>query len=312
MPKQNKSHPEWAKVTSLTAVADRDPKVVHRVDQSQPPLTEPEVDAALAELNDDTFVKRFKQTFTRVERSYNDVPPPMQTIGLVSFTPAKGARPNKNGVFGFAKLRGNYSNEAEANQRAEYLIRHVSSFHKIYHTFVGRPFPMTMSSDYSAEVSEIEMQKDAVTSISESIKCKRDEERYTNNEIKTRQKALYDESEKAKLDDGTGPVPDDSSLDFYITTAVKAAQTAWFFQQHMAKIRENSEKATQTQAIYHKAVKCMADLDLTHPEYKQLYYDKYIDARADLTLDTDSANDNFLKYMLTDTDMSFMDAEVKG
>ena len=54
----------------------------------------------MPELNNTAYTEKFP----RVDRTYADPPPLMQTIGLL-FTPAKGATPNENGVFGFIKLR---------------------------------------------------------------------------------------------------------------------------------------------------------------------------------------------------------------
>jgi hypothetical protein len=137
-----KEHPEWEKEHSLTAPADRDREKKWRPEQGAPPLTEDEVEAAISTLDNTSFTVKF----SRVDRTYADPPISLQTIGLLSFTPAKGATPNDNGVFGFAKLRGNYASELEAKQRAEAIIRNVDSYHQIYHTYVGRPFPVTASS----------------------------------------------------------------------------------------------------------------------------------------------------------------------
>ena len=143
-----KNHPEWEKENSLTSPEDRDIQNKWRPEQGAENLTEEEVSNAMFELNN----KDFTDKFPRVDRTYADPPPPMQTIGLVSFTPAKGAKPNENGIYGFAKLRGNYPNTEEAEQRAEFLIRNVDSYHQIYHTYVGRPFPITASSSDIAEL----------------------------------------------------------------------------------------------------------------------------------------------------------------
>ena len=61
----------------------------------------------------------------------------MQNIGLISFVPAKGATPNDNGVFGFAKLRGNFSTNIDMvihNNEAEIspLILKVFSDERFY------------------------------------------------------------------------------------------------------------------------------------------------------------------------------------
>jgi len=142
-----KDHEEWQKENSLTCPEDRDRINKWKPDQTAPVLTQEQADEALKELNNTAFTDKFP----RIERTYADPILPMQYIGLISFTPAKGATPNENGVYGFAKLRGNFSSEIEANERAEFIIRNIDSHHQIYHTYVGRPFPITNSSKYSAK-----------------------------------------------------------------------------------------------------------------------------------------------------------------
>ena len=77
--------------------------------------------------------------------------------------------------------------EQEADQRAEFLIRNVDSYHQIYHTYVGRPFPMTASSKYSAETNEIDIRKEMTESISNDVKQKKQDELKTVQEIKKRE-----------------------------------------------------------------------------------------------------------------------------
>ena len=122
--------------SSLSAPSDRNRETKWRPDQKSPPLTETQVDNALKTLNSSTFVEKFP----KIERRYADPPVELQRYGLISFVPAKGATPNKNGIYGFAKLRGNFNTSTECNERAEYLIRNVDSYHQIYHAYVGRQF----------------------------------------------------------------------------------------------------------------------------------------------------------------------------
>ncbi len=42
-------------------------------------------------------------------------------------------KPNKYGVYGFAKIRGTFANVDESDQRALELIQKHDSVHKIYH-----------------------------------------------------------------------------------------------------------------------------------------------------------------------------------
>jgi len=291
-----KQHPEWEKENSLTAPADRDRKNKWRPEQGAPALTETEVTDAITALNNTAFIKKFP----RVDRTYADPPPPMQNIGLVSFTPAKGATPNENGVFGFAKLRGNYSTTIEANQRAEFLIRNVDSYHQIYHAYVGRPIPMTDSSDYSAETSEVEIRREMTKSTSSNIKNKRDEERQVVKEMKDREEQLLEESRKAQADDGSGEPNAEDPYELYITLCVKKAQLSWNYLEHVKKMEE-------VKAVVIKTRKELAVLDQNHPDFKDTYFKKYMDARKKAGLDETvrESQDNFIKYMVEDAKLDF-------
>ena len=60
-----------------------------------PPLSLDESDRAFEVLNDNSYVGL---KFPRVDRVYADPAIVNQVYGLISFVPAKGAKPNENGV----------------------------------------------------------------------------------------------------------------------------------------------------------------------------------------------------------------------
>lgn len=272
--------------SSLTTPDDRDKVNKWKPDQSIPPLTNSEATLALAELNKTDFVDKFP----RVDKTYQDPLIPMQNIGLISFVPAKGATPNEKGIFGFAKLRGNYGTEMESNQRAEYLIRNVDSYHQIYHTYVGRPFPITNSSDYSAVTDEVEIRKDTATAMSNAVKDKKEIEHQQIKEIKDREKQLIEESKREEVD----------PYDEYITQRVKKSQLMFTYLEHQKKMAEIKEIIIKTRKI-------IAEMDETYPEFKNSFYDKYMKARdeAGIKETKEEAADNFIKYLVEDADLGF-------
>jgi hypothetical protein len=155
---------------SLTAPADKD-KTKENTFKLGVNLTENDVSHAMKELNVTSFVDRFP----RVEKFYADPNiPSLQTYSLISFLPAIGATPDKDGVFGMLKVRGTFGTEEEANLKAENLIRTVDSYHSIYHIYTGRPFPLTNNKKYINEVLEIDLKKKAVEINSTEIRKKRD------------------------------------------------------------------------------------------------------------------------------------------
>lgn len=283
-------HPEWQKENSLTSPEDRDRINKWRPEQSAPDLTAEQSELAFNELNNTSFTDKFP----RVDRTYADPIIPMQYIGLISFVPAKGATPNENGVFGFAKLRGNYSNEIDANQRAEYLIRNVDSYHQIYHTYVGRPFPITSSSKYSAETSEIEIRKEMTTDISTGIKEKKMEEQATIRDMKEREEKLLEEAKIGEVD----------PYDEYITLRVKKAQLSFTYLEHIKKLKE-------VKGIILKTRKQVEEMDEKYPEYQNTYYEKYMQARKDAGLKEtkEQADSNFIKFLVEDEPLPGIDTE---
>ena len=88
-------------------------------DQSVAPLTNDEAIEALKELNITSFVEKFP----KIDRTFADPSISMQNYSLFSFIPAKGASPNEQGIFGFAKIRGTYQSELEASQWRKFHTR---------------------------------------------------------------------------------------------------------------------------------------------------------------------------------------------
>lgn len=276
--------------STLTAPSDRNPDKKFQLDQNVPPLEGKELQDAVQELNNNAFVQRFPA----VERRYADPPIDLQKIGLISFIPAKGATPNDNGVYGFAKLRGNYSSVDEADQRAEYLIRNVDSYHQIFHTFVGRPFPLTESSDYSKEVNRVDLRKEVSDTIADDVRKKREKEQREIEEVKQKEKELL---EDVKRDE-------EPTDDRYTTLRVKKAQLTWTYL-------ETSKKLEEMRGLIAKARYEINRLDESHPQLKNTYMVRYIDARkqAGLPVDQQSAEKSFMKYLVEDVHIPEIDDE---
>lgn len=120
-------------------------KVAQKPDMEAPSLTDAETLEAEHLLN--------RGRYPAVERSFVDPAQPQQAVALVSFLPCEGATPNRLGLFGFAKVRGVYSTEKEAHDRAVHLIRNIDSVHTIHHVRVGHAFPVG-DSDFQERWSE--------------------------------------------------------------------------------------------------------------------------------------------------------------
>jgi hypothetical protein len=285
------------KESSLTAPEDRDLSHKWMPDQASPALTLTEGNEAVKVLKNTDFTDKFP----KIDRTYADPAIQLQTYGLISFVPAKGASPNKRGIYGFAKLRGNYGTLEECSQQSEYLIRYVDSYHHIFHAYVGRPFPLTESSSFSAETEEVDIRKETTESISKSIKEKKQEDEREIRDIKNREKQLLEDSKKAINDELS-----DDPYEVYITTRVKKAQLIWTYLQHKEKIEE-------IQSLIVKTKKELSDLDGEYPEFNDTYYERYMNARQESGLDTDKneTENSFIKYLVEDVNIPEVDEEYR-
>jgi len=278
------NHPEWEKDNSLSTPSDR-------VDNKSRPdtgtLTTDEGDIAVSVLSETSFIKKFP----RLDKTYADPPIQGQNIGLISFTPSKGAVPDEKGIYGFAKLRGNFNNEKEADERSEFIIRNCDSYHTIYQAYVGRPFPITFKSDFSAETSEIDIRNSTTKAISQNIKTKKKEEQTIMKEIQEREEELRRDVEIDKEED---------LEEIYTTCRVKKAQLTWNYLEHQKKLKEIRDIVIKTRDQIEK-------LEIEHPEYKDTYYAKYINARkkAGLKLKPDESENNFMKFLVEDVELDF-------
>ena len=248
-------------------------------------------DASLTEAQVKTAVKAnydtsFTDTFPRFEKFYADPPIANQTYGLVSFTPAKGATPDRDGVFGMLKVRGTFVTEDEAMLRAEYLVRNVDSYNSIYNTYVGRPFPLSVSKKYVTDTTEIDIKKKGTEETSGNIRAKRDEEKQAMREIEDRQKELLADVEKKE----------DDPYDIYTELMVKKAQLSWTYKETLKKMEDMKTNIIKTRA---ELVKMKEE----NSDYHAKYMDKYLDARQKAGLPKDDAS--FIKYMAEDLDLGF-------
>ena len=277
--------------SSLTTPEDRDLEDKWRPQQHEPELDSTQLAAAMDELN----VTSFTGKFSRVDRTYADPPIPLQNISLISWIPAKGAKPNQSGVYGFAKIRGSYNTGIEADQRAEYLIKNIDSYHKVFHCYTGRPFPLTNSSKYSAETSEVDIRKETTEAVSSDVKAKKLEEEKEMRDMKEREDALIESSKSEEVD----------PYDEYITLKVKKAQLSWTYLEHVKKIKEIKN-------ILIKTKEEIRVLDEQDPEFEKKYYDKYMTARRNtgLSESAEDADSSFMQFLVEDANLPGLDEDL--
>jgi len=217
------------------------------------------------------------------ERKYADPRVPGQVYSLHSFVPSAGASPDEDGIYGMIKIRGTFSTPEEANEKAEDLIRNHDSYHKIYHGWVGKPLPLTVKSDFSANIEEIDIQQKVSKIVRADIKDKRQQEKQQVKEIRERERNLKEAVEQEATD----------PYEKYTCLRVKKAQVIWGYMEHRKKLGEMEE-------VFEKTLAEVKEMDDEDADYAVRYYDRYMEARRSAGIPDDKNDQSFMKYLNTD------------
>jgi len=268
---------------SLTSPADKTEKWKA---SSDPPLSDVDADNAVKDL-----VVPPIANYPKLERMYADPVLMNQKFTLVSFIPSKTAKPDKDGIYGMIKVRGTFATEDEANARAEYLIKNVDSYNKIYHTFTGRPFPATSSSKFSHATTEIDIRNKIRNIVSDNVKKQKDDENQVIDEIKDREKLLLEESKRNQNNEPEDPI------ETYTMHKVKYAQLVWTYKETQKKMEEYKKIIIKTREQVEKT-------ESDNPDFEEKYMEKYTKAREDAGLTEDNEN-SFMKYLCEDIELDF-------
>lgn len=285
------SHSEQNQINSLTSPTDISSYTEKfRPDIHAPPLSKEETDSAMRSLVDNKFIEKFRT----VERIYADPPVSLQKFALISFVPSKGATPDEKGIFGMAKVRGSYDTEVEALSRAEELIKNHDSYHKIQIAYVGRPFPITLSSDYALEATEVEIKKDMVKTVNEDLKAKKKSEEQETKDMYDRQKKLMEESKRKDVD----------PFENYTELQVKRANLVWSYLNLTEKRNKMKDSIIKTREI-------LAEMNQEFPDFINQYYDKYMQARNEVGFTPNEEEDkkSFMAYLVEDVRLDFEEVE---
>lgn len=257
-------------------------------DKSNNLFTDEEIDTLKSKLHVDI---RDLQT----ETYFCDPPIFNQQIGLVSFVPSKGAKPDSDGIFGMMKIRGNFVNDEEANKKAEDLIKNVDSYHSIFHCKVGKPFPITDSTSFSEEVKQIDIKKKVTEIVSQDILDKKKDAQQDMKDIKEREKKLLNESKDAIEGKPTDP------YDEYIMMQVRRSQLLWTYKEALTKI-EKMKKS------YIESIQRIKELHNEYPDFEQTYKDKYMEAREAAGIQNNE--NSFIQYMNYDIETDWNDIKI--
>jgi ribosomal protein S18 len=238
-------------------------------------LRHEEVSEACAEL-----LVRENPLFRKIDNKFRDPKIVGQEYALFSFLPAIGASPNKFGVFGYAKVRGNFATEEEAQQHAIGLIQKVDSTHSILTTTVGCPFPLALNNKTQLETNEVNLNKDAQDAFEKMHKKETEEERQNKKEVLERKKQL----EKSVDDDEI------SAVDQYITERVKIAHGVFRIIEMRKDIELIKRRILETNKILETA-------ETEFPEILDQFKDKFNEVSK--STGVDKADDEMAKLIRT-------------
>lgn len=233
--------------------------------------------------------------FPRSVKSIHDPVIMGQEYGLLSFTPAKDAKPNANGIYGVFKLRGNFGTLEESQIYAEKLIRNHDSYNEIHTVRVGQCIPLTKKSELVEETATVDLNKEVESIVSNDVKEKRQKEKIEMKTIQEREQQLLKENKEIL----EGEYKQDP-LDQYIMLRVKKAQLMWT----LVETRKRMEK--EVIPAIRKAKKEISEMDQEYPDFDKLYYQRYLDARESVGIkDQDKLNYSyFMQYLLDDNDVN--------
>ncbi len=256
---------------------------------SRVPLTTEEMVLAKKELIDINFIM---SKYGRERKFRIDTPVIGQSIGVISFKPSKGAKPDKRGCFGVIKVRGNYPNTAEADKRCDELIA-VDENCDIDMPFVGKEFPLMLNSEvYTYAVRDVDTKQvitDATTSLLREKEEKDEKEK----------KAMLDK--QRQLLDGSNEDEKETTLTdyaLYEQLRTKKANNLYVIEKcknNLLKCKENIDNAINE----------IKEIDAKFPSYKNDYLRTYIEDIKQVGIDPKKME--IIKYMFSDD----LDQEIK-
>jgi hypothetical protein len=214
------------------------------------PLTDEELDVAYSNLYIDKFVK--------CDRKFNDPPIRGQNYALFSFNPTNGSNPDKDGIYGFIKMRGAFNRLEEAQEKSKELIQYFSA-NQIFLCEVGTPIPLQNKLNDKDSIIEV-YHPDEEEKYKELMKEQGLKEKKEMEEVKHKAELLLQDVKK----DPTDVDP----LQHYIQLKYKKADLCSKYivrKNEMSKIKEVVIKVREE----------LINMDKTHPNLKQEYMDHY-------------------------------------
>lgn len=223
-----------------------------RYDPEAAPLTNAELKAAV----DAGMIRKFP----RVVRGSADPPIANQQIANLSFMLLKEP---KNGVYGFVRVRGVWSDEEHAIKDAKRIIREVDSTNIIHQASVGYAVPITNNEAFSGDQLDVKMRDTDSALRDEAVKDNQSKQRQQQREIEEQKKEL----KEGKIDD------DPNSLDYYTKRKVGHMELKKCVLQGQEKVRNLKKSLRKVEGE-------LSGLTHKHPEYLNEWLANYNKARV--------------------------------
>ena len=246
------------------------------------PLTEEEVSAAKKELIDINFIM---SKYGRERKFRNDSNVIGQSIGVITFKPSKGAKPDKRGCFGVVKVRGNYPNTSEADKRCDVLLTEDENC-DIDMPLIGKEFPLMINSElYTYSVRDVDT-KQIMTDTTASLMREKEEK------DEKEKKAMF--NKQRQLLDGSNEEERENTLTdyaLYEQLRTKKANNLYVIEKcknNLAKCQENIDNS----------LKEISEINSNFPSYKNDYINKYIEEMKQVGIDPKQME--LLKYMFSE------------
>ncbi len=208
-----------------------------------------------------------------------------QSIGVISFKPSKGAKPDKRGCFGVIKVRGNYPNTSEADKRCDVLLTEDENC-DIDMPLVGKEFPLMVNNElYTYSVRDVDT-KQIITDTTTSLMREKEEK-------DEKEKKAMLEKQKQLLDGSNEEEKENTLTDYalYEQLRTKKANNLYVIEKcknNLIKCQENIDNS----------LKEISEIDSKFPSYKNDYIKNYIDEIKQVGIDPKQME--IIKYMFTE------------
>lgn len=218
-----------------------------------------------------------------------------QQFCVVTFDPATNAQPNGQGIFSWVKPRRVFADEESAAEYASSLVK-KDPHHSNFIVNMGQYFPVELN-PHSKEVQEVEVQKNMIESISESIRNRTKEDKEKISEISQRTESLLEKTNNNES------VDDNEDL----LTKYKRYHEARMF--NISRYMQALEMIQEGRKSIKKYRNFVSELDSQDPNLRKTYLKDWVAARKKTGFSVET-NTNFSRYMEEDLEIPGVDIDL--